>query len=107
MMRVLGSELTLQAPFEAADRGGRHAMGSLCSGSGARSRDGEGDCPPSLGAAVQVQFPNHLHGQKITLQNLDFSIEFGGIVIVEAEGAGVLEIQCRSGLLMAIVPLAS
>ena len=44
---------------------------------------------------IQVQFLDHLQCKQITLQDLDLGVQFGGIVVVEAEGGGVLEVQGR------------
>ena len=60
--------------------------------------DGAEGLPAEFGAAVEIEIPNHLQGQKITLQNLHLGFEFGGIEIVETEGGGVLEVQTGIGL---------
>ncbi len=93
MMRVFGLSATFRLPLK-FPTSAEALLGSPASGSGARSIDGDGrGLSGKLGAAIQIEFADHLHGQKIALQNFNFCFEFGGIVVVETERGRVLEIE--------------
>ena len=78
MIWVLGARVTFRLPRKLASRA-EVRLGSVCSGSGARSSDeDEGAAfPAELGPTVETQFLYYLQGKKIALQNLHFGFEFG------------------------------
>ncbi len=97
MIRVFGLRATRRFPLKPPTMAAIFA-GSLCKGSSDSIEDGSRrSLACELRPPVEVEFADDLGSQQIALQNLEFGLQFGRIVVIEAEGGRILKIQSCIG----------
>ena len=90
----IGSQRDLQVAFDSGQQDGGSRRIGLQRIRSEVERGGQSHrVSTELGTPVQTQFLDHLQGKQIALQNLDFGLQFRGIVIVQVKRGRIVEID--------------